>query len=209
MPGIYKRKDHLYKRAKAEGYRSRAAFKLHELNNKYKILRPGLTVVDLGCFPGGWLQVAMQEVSPGGRVIGIDLVQVQGFSPAEVSVLGIKQAPTIICGDIRDRAAREEILQNAGQLVDVVLSDMSPKLSGISFKDSSASAELVNVALESCSELLRQKGTLVAKIFPGPESDEMARVCRERFARFHRVGLKASRNTSKEFYFVCLGYHKQ
>jgi 23S rRNA (uridine2552-2'-O)-methyltransferase len=202
MPGTYQRKDHLYDKAKAEGYRSRAAYKLLELDKKLHFLKSGSRVLDLGCFPGGWLQVAAQKVGDKGLVIGVDLKEVEAVSVKN----GRANPPHILCGDVFDKSIREQICALSGGVVDVVLSDMSPKLSGVRFSDAARSAELVDLALEVARELLAEGGTFVAKIFPGPESDESAKNIRKLFRRFSRENLDSSRKTSTEMYFVAQNF---
>ena len=194
-PGTYNRKDHLYQRAKDEGYRSRAAYKLQEINQKYKILRPGSCIVDLGSFPGGWLQVALEAVGPKGKVIGIDLRDVD---PVRVRDLDAH----IIKGDAFDRASWDQIISLAGAKADVVLSDMSPQLSGIKFKDAVRSAELVELALNMSTEILEKGGTLVTKIFPGAECEQLSGCFKKHFRSFTRATLKSTRKTSNEIYFI-------
>lgn len=195
MAGKYQRKDHLYQKAKQEGYRSRAAYKLAELQQKYKLMRSGSKVVDLGCFPGGWLQVALEIVGVKGRVVGIDLKEVE-----PVSIAG--NAAVIIQGDLTSEDKRKEVVERAQGKVDLVLSDLSPSLTGVKFRDAVHSAELVELALEVACDILKRGGSFVAKIFPGPESDELAARIRKRFRHFARPVLEASRKSSKEYYFV-------
>ena len=191
----YKRKDHLYKQAKESGYRSRAAYKLIELDKKHRILSRGMKVVDLGCFPGSWMQVALERVGKRGAVTGIDLRQVEPLTINEVSA-------TILLGDIRDEAMQQSILDSLGGKADVVLSDMSPQLSGISFRDVAASVELVRTALEFCKVCLRNKGTFVAKLFPGEDTDMLLKEMPPLFDKVANVRLKSTRTSSNELYVV-------
>ena len=201
MSAQYNRKDYLYKKAKEEGYRSRAAYKLIELDKKYRFLKKGAKVVDLGCFPGGWLQVSLEKVGSRGLVIGVDLQKVQ---PVEIDA----RAAVIFCSDAASSDTIAVIKKVLSEEADVLLSDMSPALSGIRFQDALRSAELVEVALSAAKELLKQGGTLIAKIFPGSESDKLAKIFKEEFEVFNRVNLSSSRKTSTEFYFVAQGYKK-
>jgi len=185
----YKRKDHYYERAKSEGYRSRAAYKLQELNKRYRLLKPGMRVIDLGCYPGGWLQVAQQIVGQKGSVVGIDLQEVEAL--AEIR---------IVKGDIYDQKTRQGLLEEGR--FDVVLSDMSPALSGIRVRDAVRSAELVEAALDFAEHALKPGGAFVAKIFPGEECEELAKRVKQNFGNFARPCLESSRGSSKELYFV-------
>lgn len=200
----YDRKDRLYRQAKEEGFRSRAAYKLRELDEKFRFLRPGAAVVDLGSFPGGWLQVAQQLVGPKGKVVGVDLRPLEPFSAQECAGKGI---PVVLQGDLRSVEIQEEILRLTGRPADVVISDLSPQLTGIKFGDAARSAELVELGFDFAERVLRQGGTFVAKIFPGPESDQLGQRMRKRFANLTRHCLKSSRQTSNEFYFVGRGFH--
>ncbi len=199
MPGQYDRKDHLYRQAKKEGYRSRAAYKLLELDKRYKLLKKGLRVLDLGCYPGGWLQVALEKIGQNGLVLGIDLREVE---PVNTTV----NEAIVLHGDIFDSAMRAKITALAGGKLDVILSDLSPQLSGIRFRDALKSAEMVECALNLSQDILCKGGTLVAKVFPGAECEELAKRFRAAFTSFARPSLGSSRKSSTELYFVARGY---
>lgn len=207
MGGNYERKDHLYNKAKAAGYRSRAAYKLIELDDKLGFLKPKCKVLDLGCFPGGWLQVAQSRVGASGTVIGVDI------NPVEpVSVLlgsgggGAAVCPIIIQGDVTSEIVRTRLLSQMEGGADVILSDMSPKLTGIRFRDVAQSAELVAQAFEIARVLLRKGGVLVAKVFPGQETDQIFRSYRNDYNRLSRTKLKSTRKGSDELYFIGQGF---
>ena len=197
----YIRKDQLYLRAKDEGYRSRAAYKLLELDKRHGLLRKGARVLDLGSFPGGWLQVAAGKVGKKGVVLGVDLKEldpVYGGAPVE-----------IFCGDVMSEEFSAFVAsQLEGRLVNVVLSDMSPQLSGIRFRDAVRSAELVELAFGVCRNFLSPGGSFVAKIFPGPECEELARELRLSFDKFSRRVLESSRKSSNELYLVGQGFKR-
>ncbi|MCC6221045.1 MAG: RlmE family RNA methyltransferase [Deltaproteobacteria bacterium] len=204
MSGKYRVKDHLFHKAKQEGYRSRAAYKLEELDDKYHFLKLGGLVLDLGCSPGGWLQVAASRVGPKGKVVGVDLKPVPEFKANEIagSYECISAKPVVIVGDILSSAICGAAVQEFGGKVDVVLSDMSPNLSGIRDRDVMMSVKLVEATFQLASEFLKAGGTVVAKIFPGQESDELYRQLKLSFPNIRRVELKASKKTSKEFYLI-------
>ncbi|MCB0346326.1 MAG: RlmE family RNA methyltransferase [Bdellovibrionales bacterium] len=204
MPGKYNRKDHFYKAAKSEGFRSRAAYKLIELNQKAKVLRKGAAVLDLGAAPGGWLQVAAMAVGSGGRVFGVDLEPIPPFSPAELKPGSA--VPVTIQGDITSEAVRQQLVQRAGGQYDVVLSDMSPKLSGIRDRDIAMSVELIAMAQDVCCALLRPGGVMLAKVFPSNDTEELIKSLRDSYRRIERVHPKSSRKTSRELYIVCRGF---
>jgi 23S rRNA (uridine2552-2'-O)-methyltransferase len=197
MAGTYNRKDSLYNRAKEQGFRSRAYFKLEELNRKYKLLKPGSRVLDLGAWPGGWLQYTEKTVGPNGVCVGIDLVEIEAFSSNYIKVLA---------GDVGDPGVLREALVLAGGKFDVVLSDMSPKLSGIREADNAAVLGLAELALASASDCLTAGGGLVIKVFKGGDTEAFVRRLKPLFGRLAREELDSSRKTSNEFYVVGLGY---
>src|SRR3990172_900761 len=118
----YRRKDAHYRRARAEGYRARSAYKLAELDRRYRLLAPGHFVVDLGAWPGGWLQVARGRVGERGRVVGLDLAAIEPLGAPNV---------TVVTGDVRDPAVVAAVRARLGRPADVVLSDLAPKLTGV------------------------------------------------------------------------------
>ena len=202
----YNRKDRLYQQAKSEGYRSRASYKLIEIDKKFKILKNGFTVIDLGCFPGGWLQVSLERVGAKGKVIGIDLKDVD---PLTVKVGQLPVVAEIIKGDIESEESLSQIKELCDGRAHVVLSDLSPPLSGISFRDTHYSCELVRMAFEFTGKILSQNGSFVAKIFPSPEADELAEYIAKYFNNFTRENLKSTRTSSNEYYFVGRGFDRQ
>ena len=196
MPN-YNRKDHLYHQAKEEGYRSRAAYKLLELDKKFHLLKKSAKIIDLGCAPGSWLQVASAKVGSAGIVIGVDRLSVKPFTNTAKTC-----RPIIFQGDILDLQVQTKIIEAAGGKVDVVLSDMSPDLSGVYFKDASDSAELVQMAFNIASDILKDGGAIVTKIFPGQEADEIFKAMQPYYSKLTRETLKSTRTSSKEIYFV-------
>lgn len=189
----YERKDAAYRRAKEEGYRSRAAYKLVEIDDQARLLRPGARVVDLGCWPGAWTQVAARRVGPSGRVVGVDLV--------ETGELGLPGATTLQ-GDVREPAVRERVLAALGGPADVVLSDLAPKLSGIAATDAARHAELVEAAIDAALALLRPGGALLVKLFMDPEYEGLVRRLRASFAAVKTRRPPSTRKGSAEIYAV-------
>jgi len=175
--------DQYVKQARKQGYRSRAAFKLLEMDSKEKILRPGFTVLDLGAAPGGWSQVAAERVKPGGRVIAIDLLPIAPIS-------GV----TVHKGDFRQIA----IDANA----DVVLSDLSPNMSGIPNVDQARWLELASAAVELCRKVLKPDGVFVVKAFHGEAFDALLEHLKAVFGKVKVVKPPASRGESLETYVV-------
>jgi 23S rRNA (uridine2552-2'-O)-methyltransferase len=187
--------DPYVKRANAEGYRSRAAYKLQQIAEKDKLLKPGMTVVDLGAAPGGWSQVAAQAVGRTGRVIAVDLLEM-------AQVPGV----TAIRGDFHESAtlrALEEALE--GRPVDLVLSDMAPNLSGIAAADQARSIALVELALEFASKHLKPEGNLLVKTFQGSGYEELVATLRRSFTQLLTRKPDASRSRSSEVYLLGKG----
>lgn len=183
--------DPYVRKAKEQGYRSRAAFKLIELNEKERLLRPGMTVVDLGAAPGGWSQVAAAKVTPGGRVIAIDLLPV-------VPISGV----TVLKGDFREQSLTEAL---QGSKVDVVLSDVSPNLSGIGNVDQARALELSAAAIDFCCKALKPDGVFLVKAFQGEAFGELLAHLKRTFTKVKVVKPSASRGESAETYVLARG----
>lgn len=194
----YDRKDHFYRQAKTAGYRSRAAYKLLELAKRYRLIKRGDHVVDLGAWPGGWLQVAAELVGDGGKVIGVDLAAIEPFPN-----------PVITCvrGDATTADVQEEIRRQAAGRVDVVLSDMAPKLTGVRATDEARAGALADAAADIATKLLRPGGRLVVKVFSGPETDAVVARLDRCFDTVKRTRPDASRSGSAEMYVIALGHH--
>ncbi|MEM2282190.1 MAG: RlmE family RNA methyltransferase [Candidatus Hadarchaeales archaeon] len=187
-------RDDGYKRlARERGYRSRAAFKLLQLDKKYGLIREGDVVVDLGAAPGGWLQVARQRVGEGGFVLGVDLMPIRE--------LPFENVKTIVA-DITHPDTADLILQNLPRKADVLLSDASPQISGIWSVDHLRSVELCRSALGLCRRVLREGGNAVLKLFQGGEQAPLWREFSRQF-EFSKISKpSASRSGSAEIYLV-------
>jgi 23S rRNA (uridine2552-2'-O)-methyltransferase len=188
-------RDPYVKQAVSRGYRSRAAFKLLELNERERLIRPGMRIVDLGAAPGGWSQLAAEKVRPGGCVVAVDLQSMELLPDV-----------TFIRGDVRAPAVQSSIDEALGERrADLVLSDMAPNLTGVRPVDEARSQELAEVALAVARRLLKPGGGLLVKVFHGSGLDAVIRQMREAFAQ---VGIRkppASRSDSSEVYVVCRG----
>lgn len=198
MSKPYNRQDRFYKQAKSEGYRSRAAFKLIELNSKYKLLKPGMAVFDLGAWPGGWLQVTTGIVGESGLVVGVDLVEIAPLPDPNVH---------LIVGDAREESVISQALAlNNGARFDLLVSDMSPKLTGIREADQAACVGCAELAVYVAQTTLRVGGDLVIKVFKGNEIDQFVQQIRKRFKKVIRSKLDSTRTTSNESYLICQGW---
>jgi 23S rRNA (uridine2552-2'-O)-methyltransferase len=187
--------DPYVKRAQAQGYRSRSAFKLVEIDRRDRILRPGANVVDLGAAPGGWSQVAAQKVGPRGKVIAIDRLEV-------APIAGV----TALRGDFREAAAHDALARAlAGKKADVVLCDLSPDLTGIASTDQARAAELVSIALEFCRAQLDPGGVFLVKVFQGESFRDLLAEMKATFREVHARKPEASRAESRETYLLGRG----
>ncbi len=191
------KKDPFWLKAKQEGYRSRAAYKLLEIQKQYHVFQKGNKVVDLGCAPGGWLQVIAQAVGPRGLVVGLDLNEVEPLPYSNVHV---------ITGDIFSEETRALIRARLQGWADVVTSDMSPHLSGIAFRDHYLSCQLVNAGLDLCRLLLRSGGTYLAKAFQGEGIEGLYREVQLLFKEVKRIRPHASKKGSSEIYLLGRGF---
>lgn len=190
--GHYQRKDATYRAAKKAGLRSRAGVKLEDLDARFRLFSPGQRVVDLGCWPGAWLQVASRRVGPGGAVVGVDLVAVEPLPLANV---------TTIVGDAADSEIQQKVLAAAGGRVDVVLSDLSPKLTGVRATDHAREEALVELAIDFAGRVLAPGGRLLVKLFSGVEA-AMTRKLRESFSNVSALRPPSTRKGSSEIYAV-------
>jgi 23S rRNA (uridine2552-2'-O)-methyltransferase len=184
--------DPYVKKAKIDGYRSRASYKVIEINEKDKIIRPGYTVMDLGSAPGGWSQVVAKLVGESGRVIASDILPMDG-------ILGV----SFIQGDFTEAAVYDQILSMLnGDKVDAVVSDMSPNLSGVNTTDQYSSIYLVELALDMARNVLKPGGSFCAKVFQGVGYEEYVKEVRKSFDKVIVRKPAASRARSREVYIV-------
>jgi len=194
----YNPHDAYYKKAKQKGYRSRAAYKLLELQQRFRLMKPGDLVVDLGAAPGGWLQVAAKIVGQNGKVIGVDLQAMEPFR--EPNVL-------LVQGDISSPWVQQEIKKLLGGLAHCVLSDLAPRLSGIRDADTARCLELNRTALYVARELLRSGGALLIKSFINIELQAFTAEIKRNFRSVQRTRPEATRQASSEFYFYAKDYY--
>jgi len=193
----YNPRDHYYQKAKQEGYRSRAAYKLLELQERYRLLRAGDAVVDLGAAPGGWLQVAAKIIGPKGKIVGIDLQPIQSFHAANI---------ILIQGDMTSTDVQKQIQELLNGPADCVLSDLAPKLSGIRDADAARCLELNQAALAVGARLLRPQGSLLIKSFISDDVQSFTAELKKHFSAVQRTKPEATRQGSSEFYFYAKGF---
>jgi len=188
--------DPFVKQAQKDGYRSRASYKLLAINEKDKLIRPGMLVIDLGSAPGGWSQVASKLVGAGGKVIASDILPMDSLPDVE-----------FIQGDFTEDAVFEQILRAINDNpVDVVISDMAPNLSGIATADQAASIYLIELALDMAQQVLKPRGSFIAKAFQGEGYEEFVKQVREHFDTVLIRKPEASRSRSREVYVVGKGF---
>ena len=187
--------DEFVKRAQKEGYRARAAYKLTEIDDKDKLIKPGITIVDLGSTPGSWSQVAVQRLKGQGRIIALDLLEMEPIKGVE-----------FIQGDFRE-AEILELLEKSlnGKHVDLVIADMAPNMSGITSVDQAGAAYLTELALEFCKDWLKPSGNFLVKVFIGEGFEDIVKSMRAMFDKVVTRKPKASRGRSSEVYLLGLG----
>jgi 23S rRNA (uridine2552-2'-O)-methyltransferase len=187
--------DPFVKRAQAEGWRSRAVFKLEELIERDQLLRPGMVVVDLGAAPGGWSQMVRERLGERGRIVALDILPMQGIAGVDV-----------IEGDFREESVLKQLeAALGGAAVDLVLSDMAPNMSGVDSVDQARAMHLAELAQEFAAVHLKPGGAFLVKLFQGRGSDEYLKTLRSGYERVSMRKPKASRARSPEVYALATG----
>lgn len=191
-----RKKDYHYRKAKKEGYKSRAAYKLKEINEKYHIIKKGDRVIDLGAAPGGWSQVAKEIVGDKGFVLGVDIEYITPIENVE-----------FIRGDITEKTIMEEVQSVIGS-ANVIISDISPNISGNSSLDHTRSVFLCEKALEYAMRFLVPNGNFITKIFQGEMFNDYLNKLKQQFTYIHIYKPKSSKKNSAEIYIICKGFKK-
>ena len=191
-----RKRDYYYKKAKKEKYRSRAAYKLFQAVEKYHFMKEGDIVVDLGAAPGGWIQAARKIVGRKGFVLGVDLKPIEPFEENNIRT---------IIGDVTEQETLQQILENLPKKADVVISDVSPNISGIWEVDHARQIDLAQQALKIALEALHPRGNFFVKVFEGDMLHEFVEKMRKRFEVVRVIKPKASRAKSSELFI--LGMH--
>jgi 23S rRNA (uridine2552-2'-O)-methyltransferase len=188
--------DPFVKQAQKDGYRSRASYKLIALNERDKLIKPGMLVIDLGSAPGGWSQVASKMVGDSGKLIASDILPMDALPDVD-----------FIQGDFTEESVFDEIMAViADRPVDVVISDMAPNISGVNSADQAGSIYLIELALDMAQRVLKPNGSFVAKAFQGEGYDEFVQLVREQFQNVFIRKPEASRARSREVYVVGKGF---
>jgi len=188
-----KRRDSWGRQARSKGYRARSAYKIKQIQERFGILRPGDAVLDIGCHPGGWTQVLVEEVGEDGLVIAVDLLATSAVEGAE-----------ILIGDITERSTIDRIAEFVGERdLNAVVSDISPGLTGRYDTDQAISLELSTTALDAAMALLSPGGSFVTKVFQGAGIEGLVDSAKQRFSSVGRFSPTASRSASSETYLVC------
>lgn len=189
------KKDQFRRLARDQGYRSRSAFKLKQINESYRILNKGQCIVDIGCAPGGWMQIALSAVGTKGKVIGVDIKKIDPLTDAFV-----------IQGSIEEEKIRDSILTISNSHVDVVLSDLSPNVSGNWELDHARQIDLTRNALNLSRKILKKGGKGVFKVFQGDMLNELIIELKKGFNKVIITKPNASRQVSSEIYLICIDY---
>jgi 23S rRNA (uridine2552-2'-O)-methyltransferase len=189
------RKDHYRKLAKDQGLRARSAYKLQQLNDSYHLLKKGSKVIDLGCAPGGWLQIATRLVGTSGKVVGIDLKPVEPVAGA-----------VILQGSIEDPEMKVRISEMLGGKADVLLSDLAPNVSGVWDIDHARQISLTQIALQFGGTILKVGGSAIFKVFEGDMLDDLKAELKQNFGKVQLSKPSASRQESSELYVVCMDF---
>ena len=186
--------DEFVKRAQREGYRARSAYKLMEIDDKDKLIKPAMTVVDLGATPGSWSQLVVQRLHGKGRVIALDLLEMQPLSGVE-----------FLQGDFREESVLKKLEEMlSGKKIDLVIADMAPNMSGINLVDQASVAYLAELALEFSLKWLKPEGNFLVKVFVGTGFDDIVRSMKQGFEKVVTRKPKASRDRSSEVYLLGL-----
>lgn len=188
--------DQYVQRSKEDGYRSRASYKLLEMNERDRLFRPGMTVVDLGAAPGGWSQIAIEKVGDNGVVIASDILEMEPIADV-----------TFIQGDFTEDAVYDQIMAAIGERpVDLVISDMAPNMSGMAAIDQPKAMYLVELALDLATRTLKKDGVFLAKVFQGEGFDQYLQQIRDNFKSVITRKPEASRARSREVYLLAKGF---
>jgi len=193
MANAYRKGDHFSKRARAEGYAARSVYKLDEIQDRFRILKQGGSVIDLGCFPGSWSRFILQKIGKKGKLVGVDLKE-----PAFGGAIWLQRSVFEV--------SNAELLELLGRRADAVVSDMAPATSGNRLSDHVLQIELARRALEVTVATLKPGGAFVVKVFDGEDANEFCADVKRHFKKTKRVRPKATRKQSREFFLVATDF---
>ena len=203
MPNAWvreRKRDYYYRKAKQEKFRSRASYKLLQAAKKYKFIKPGYVVVDLGAAPGGWTQAAQSLVDDSGFVLAVDLKQIESFDESNVRT---------VIGDVSEPQTVKVILELLPHSADVVVSDVAPNVSGIWELDNARQIDLAEQSLKVAASVLRYGGNFFVKVFQGSSTNRFINEVRQQFSFVKMVKPRASRSKSAELYVLGMNYKKR
>lgn len=195
-----RKNEEYYKKAKKQDYRSRASFKLLQLNRKYKVIKKGDSVLDLGAAPGGWSQVALEIVGEDGLVVAVDLNRIKPFPDENFWSLR---------GDFTQKETLEEIERTLQGKAQVIISDAAPQLSGIKDLDQIRSIDLARSVLSICDKVLKYKGNIIMKVFQGEGYPELLKDVKNKFQTVRTTKPPSSKKKSGEMYIVGRGFQRE
>ena len=188
-------RDHWVRQARSDGYRSRAVYKLREIDQRDGLFKPGMRVLDIGAAPGGWCQYAVAKVGASGTVVGVDMEPVKPLPGA-----------LFVCGDVREEAVAQLCRSQLGGACDLVICDIAPHITGIASSDQAKMQELLEAALNLTEEALRHGGMALFKVFSGQAENSFRPLLGQRFASVRARKPDASKRRSSEFYLLCKSY---
>ena len=189
-----KRNDGFVRQARRQGYRTRAVFKLEEIDQRDRLISSGMCVVELGAAPGGWSQYVARKVGPKGRIVAVDRLQIRPL-----------QNVHILKGDITDTGIQRQIMQALPGPADLVLSDMAPNITGIKEVDQARFLELLETTLALCKDVLHPGGSVLMKVFEGPQMRDFRSRCEREFDQVQVRKPASSRSNSREYYLLAKG----
>lgn len=195
----FKVKDHYFNKAKKENFFARSIYKLEEIDQKYKVIKKNDNVLDLGYHPGSWIQYTAKKVLPSGRVVGIDIRDVN-------TKLEVISNVSVFQKDVNDVQSLEEL--GVSEKFDVVVSDMAPNTTGIRSVDQDRSLNLVEMVFYHLPAFLKQNGNMIIKVFDSHAAQQYLKEQKSKFKKFHYLKPKSTRSVSKEFFVIGIGYEE-
>ncbi|MBF13853.1 MAG: 23S rRNA methyltransferase [Legionellales bacterium] len=189
------RQDYYAKLARSQGYRSRSAFKLLEIQERFRLIKPSMVVVELGSAPGGWSQVLSRQIKGNGQLLACDRLMMRPVAGCD-----------FIQGDFTDPAVVSQIKQHMNRPADLIVSDMAPDLTGDAFQDQVNTYHLLSTVIDTLAQLLRPKGAFLCKAFHGSEFADFRDLCRSNFTKVQEIKPKSSRPQSNEVFLLSSGY---